>query len=40
MARLIENTLKKPLADQLLFGRLKGGGSVTVTVEDGKIVVK
>ena len=35
MARLIQTELKKPLADELLFGKLKGGGKVRVVVEDG-----
>ncbi|ANE43702.1 AAA family ATPase [Deinococcus puniceus] len=30
LARVIEQKLKRPLADELLFGRLKGGGKVTV----------
>ena len=40
MARLIQTELKKPLADELLFGGLKGGGKVRVEVEDGKIVLR
>ena len=39
MARLIQATIKKPLADEVLFGRLKNGGAVRVVVktdEDGK----
>src|SRR5215470_7921506 len=32
-ARLIQTEIKKPLADQLLFGELKGGGRVDVDVE-------
>jgi ATP-dependent Clp protease ATP-binding subunit ClpA len=38
MARLIQTTIKTPLADEVLFGRLKGGGAVRVVVvkpEDG-----
>jgi ATP-dependent Clp protease ATP-binding subunit ClpA len=30
MARLIQETIKKPLADEVLFGRLKAGGHVRV----------
>jgi ATP-dependent Clp protease ATP-binding subunit ClpA len=30
MARLIQETIKKPLADEVLFGRLKSGGHVRV----------
>ncbi len=34
MARLIQDTLRKALADELLFGRLSEGGEVTVDVDD------
>ncbi len=38
MARLIQDTIRKALADELLFGRLANGGVVTVDVdENGKI---
>ncbi|MDO4247217.1 MAG: AAA family ATPase [Deinococcus sp.] len=33
LARVIEQKLKRPLADELLFGRLRGGGAVVVDVE-------
>ncbi len=32
MARLIQERIKRPLAEELLFGRLVGGGTVSVTV--------
>ncbi len=32
MARLIQSTIKTPLADEVLFGRLKSGGAVKVVV--------
>jgi ATP-dependent Clp protease ATP-binding subunit ClpA len=32
MARLIQETIKKPLADEVLFGKLKAGGHVRVVV--------
>ena len=32
MARVIQKTIKTPLADELLFGRLKNGGTVKVIV--------
>ncbi len=32
MARLIQSTIKTPLADEVLFGKLKGGGAVKVVV--------
>jgi ATP-dependent Clp protease ATP-binding subunit ClpA len=38
MARLIQETLKKPLANELLFGKLAHGGTVHVTVgDDGEL---
>jgi ATP-dependent Clp protease ATP-binding subunit ClpA len=38
MSRLIQDTIRKALADELLFGRLSGGGKVTVDVDgEGKI---
>jgi ATP-dependent Clp protease ATP-binding subunit ClpA len=37
MARLIQDTIRSALADELLFGKLAGGGSVTVDVDaEGK----
>ncbi|GEO82575.1 ATP-dependent Clp protease ATP-binding subunit ClpA [Pararhodospirillum oryzae] len=36
LARLIQETLKKPLAEELLFGRLAKGGRVKVGIEDDK----
>jgi ATP-dependent Clp protease ATP-binding subunit ClpA len=41
MARLIQDTIRKALADELLFGRLVGGGKVSVDVdEEGQIVLE
>ena len=37
LARIIQEYIKKPLADELLFGRLAGGGTVSVRVEGGKL---
>ena len=37
LARLIQETIKKPLAEELLFGKLVKGGSVKVTMKDGKL---
>jgi ATP-dependent Clp protease ATP-binding subunit ClpA len=34
MARVIQEHIKRPLAEELLFGRLVGGGNVRVTVTD------
>ena len=41
MARLIQTAIKTPLADEVLFGKLKRGGTVLVRVreEDGKKVL-
>ena len=33
MSRLIQDTIRTALADELLFGRLAGGGKVTVDVD-------
>ena len=37
LARVIQEHIKKPLAEELLFGRLTRGGVVKVKVEDGKL---
>ncbi len=37
LARVIQENIKKPLADELLFGRLAKGGTVRVKVENGKL---
>jgi len=39
MQRLIQDTIRKALADELLFGRLVGGGRVTVDLDDAGEVV-
>jgi ATP-dependent Clp protease ATP-binding subunit ClpA len=37
MARLIQEQIKRPLAEELLFGQLAAGGTVKIGVtEDGK----
>ncbi|HEY4987782.1 MAG TPA: AAA family ATPase, partial [Bradyrhizobium sp.] len=33
LARVIQENLKKPLADEILFGKLKGGGTVRVLLD-------
>jgi ATP-dependent Clp protease ATP-binding subunit ClpA len=38
MQRLIQDTIRKALADELLFGKLVGGGKVTVDLDDEKKV--
>jgi len=40
MARLIQDTIRSALADELLFGRLANGGKVTVDVKDSKVVLE
>ena len=37
MARVIQEQVKRPLADELLFGKLAAGGRVTLRVRDGKL---
>jgi len=36
MARLIQERIKQPLAEELLFGKLADGGEVQVSIKDGK----
>jgi len=38
MARLIQDTIRKALADELLFGRLANGGRVTVDIDEEEVV--
>ncbi len=38
MARLIQEQIKKPLAEELLFGKLANGGHVTLSMRDDKLV--
>ena len=40
MARVIQDRIKRPLADELLFGKLIGGGRVEIDVVDGELVVQ
>jgi ATP-dependent Clp protease ATP-binding subunit ClpA len=40
MARLIQDQIKRPLADAILFGSLKDGGVVKVIVVDDKLAVE
>ena len=37
MARLIQNEVKRPLADEILFGQLQSGGKVEVDESDDKL---
>jgi ATP-dependent Clp protease ATP-binding subunit ClpA len=40
LGRVIDETIKRPLTDELLFGRLAGGGRVEVAAEGGEIVLR
>ncbi len=37
LARVIQDEIKKPLAEELLFGKLVGGGKVVIDFEQGEI---
>jgi ATP-dependent Clp protease ATP-binding subunit ClpA len=40
MARLIQDTIRSALADELLFGRLAHGGKVNIDISaDGKVAL-
>jgi ATP-dependent Clp protease ATP-binding subunit ClpA len=39
MARLIQDKVKRPLADEMLFGQLKDGGRAEVAVADGELTI-
>jgi ATP-dependent Clp protease ATP-binding subunit ClpA len=40
MARLVQNTLKAPLANEILFGKLSSGGVAHVDVKNGEITIE
>jgi len=40
MGRVIQEHIKKPLAEELLFGKLAHGGHIDVTEQDDKLVLK
>ncbi|MEE9344914.1 MAG: ATP-dependent Clp protease ATP-binding subunit ClpA [Methylococcales bacterium] len=40
MARLIQDAINKPLAEELLFGKLASGGSILIYVKDKKLSFK
>ncbi len=39
MARLVQDKIKRPLADELLFGKLRSGGHVRVELKDDDLVL-
>ena len=40
LGRVIQEHIKKPLAEELLFGKLTKGGLVKVGVADGKLELR
>ncbi len=38
LGRVIQEEIKKPLAEEVLFGKLAGGGTVRILLKDGKLV--
>jgi ATP-dependent Clp protease ATP-binding subunit ClpA len=40
MSRVIQDKIKRPLADELLFGKLVDGGKVSIDVRDGELIVE
>ena len=40
MERLVQTTLKAPLANEILFGKLTAGGTARIDVKDGEITVE
>lgn len=40
MARLVQDKIKKPLAEKILFGDLSKGGEVDITVSEGELVLE
>jgi ATP-dependent Clp protease ATP-binding subunit ClpA len=40
MARVIQSTIKEPLAEEILFGQMQGGGQVVIAAKDGELVLE
>lgn len=40
MGRLVQQKIREPLAEEILFGKLENGGKVTVDRKDGEIIVE
>jgi ATP-dependent Clp protease ATP-binding subunit ClpA len=40
LSRVLDETVKRPLTDELLFGALENGGTATVDAEGGEIVMR
>ena len=39
LKRVIQEEIKKPLADELLFGKLVEGGEVKISTKDNKLII-
>ena len=39
LAKLIQNTIRQPLAEEILFGKLKNGGSVTIIKKNDQLLL-
>jgi ATP-dependent Clp protease ATP-binding subunit ClpA len=37
LARVIQTEVRDPLTDEILFGKLEGGGTVTIAMKDGRL---
>jgi ATP-dependent Clp protease ATP-binding subunit ClpA len=37
LARVVQSEVRDPLTDEILFGQLENGGTVTIRIEDGKL---
>jgi len=40
LARVIEESIKRPLTDELLFGKLESGGTVVVDLDEDRIILR
>ncbi|HAU06944.1 MAG TPA: ATP-dependent Clp protease ATP-binding subunit ClpA, partial [Gammaproteobacteria bacterium] len=40
MARLVQEKIKRPLADELLFGQLASGGHIRIVLKQGDIALE
>ena len=40
ISKLVDNKIKDPLVDKVLFGNLKNGGTAKIAVKDNEIIVK
>ena len=40
LGRVIQEHVKKPLAEELLFGKLEKGGAVLVDIEDDAVIFR